>query len=216
VVLGVPHDIVYPVIPHVLQTFARDYPKVKVTLLSSFTRVLKAQFSRGECDIILTTEDELDQGGEVIAEQPLIWVGAPGGVAWKTRPLRLAFEHNCGFRQGVQAALDRAGIPWTMAIEGDNSRSIEAGVSADLAVHTVLAGSEPPHVERVAHGGALPELGQLKVGLYVAQPAHGPSVAAMAALIRRAYAAHTGKGDRLMAVPVPLALRAKPDPVTSY
>ena len=116
VVLGVPHDIVYPAIPQVLQRFAKEYPRMRVTLLSSFTRVLKAQFARGECDVILTTEADLEPGGETIAELPLVWVGAPGGSAWKSRPLRLAYEHNCIFRQGVQAALVRAGIPWVMAV----------------------------------------------------------------------------------------------------
>ena len=189
VVLGVPHDIVYPVIPQVLQHFARTFPRMKVSLISSFTRVLKAQFGRGECDIILTTEDSVDPGGLTLAELPLVWVGAPGGVAWKSRPLKLAYEHNCIFRQGVQVALDNAGIAWQMAVESDSTRTIEASVSADLAVHTVLAGSEPPYVERISHGGALPDLKRMKVNLYVADPAHSPAVLEMAAMIQRAYQA---------------------------
>lgn len=193
IVLGVPHDIVYPVIPQVLQHFARDFPKMKVTLISSFTRVLHAQFGRGECDVILTTEDMVAPEGETLAELPLVWVGAPGGVAWKSRPLKLAYEHNCIFRQGVQAALDDAGIPWVMAVESDSTRTIEASVSADLAVHTVLAGSEPPYVERVSHGGALPALKHMKVNMYVADPAHSVAVLELAGLIRRAYAARGGK-----------------------
>ncbi|MDT8856674.1 LysR family transcriptional regulator [Paracoccaceae bacterium Fryx2] len=194
VVLGVPHDIVYPAIPQVLQQFNRDFPRMRVTLLSSFTRVLLAQFGRGECDVILTTEDGVGEGGETLAELPLVWIGAPGGSAWKSRPLRLAFEHNCIFRQGVQAALDRAGIGWEMAVESDSSRTIEASVSADLAVHAALAGSEPPHVERIAHGGALPDLARTKVNLYVADPVHSPAVGALANLIRRAYAGRAAEG----------------------
>lgn len=192
VVLGVPHDIVYPAIPQVLRQFARDYPKMRVTLLSSFTRVLKGQFARGECDVILTTEAGVEPGGETLAELPLIWVGAPGGVAWKQRPLRLAYEQHCIFRQGVQAALDAAGIPWQMAVESESTRTVEASVSADLAVHTVLAGSEPPYVERIAHGGTLPELARMKVNLYSAQPAHSPAIPALAEMLRRAYAQRPG------------------------
>ncbi len=192
IVLGVPHDIVYPVIPGVLQRFAKDYPKMRVRLLSSFTRVLQAQFARGECDVILTTEDSVGEGGQTLVELPLVWIGAPSGVAWKVRPLRLAYEHNCIFRQGVQAALDEAGIAWEMAVDSDSTRTVEASVSADLAVHTVLAGSEPPYVERIAHHGALPELGRMKVNLYVADPVHSPAVEALADLIRRAYAMQTG------------------------
>ncbi len=174
ITLGVPHDIVYPVIPQVLQRFAREYPRMRVHLMSSFTRVLKAQFAKGEAHVILTTEDEIAPGGETLAALPLVWVGAPKGQAWKSRPLKLAYEHHCIFRARVQAALDRAGIPWEMAVESDSTRTVEASVSADLAVHTVLAGSEPPYVERIAHGGTLPDLPAMQVNMYVARPSHSP------------------------------------------
>ncbi|OZA11434.1 MAG: LysR family transcriptional regulator [Rhodobacterales bacterium 17-64-5] len=188
VMLGVPHDIVYPAIPQVLQRFAIDFPKVKVRLLSSFTRVLKAHYARGECDLIVTTEDAVEPGGETLTELPLIWVGAPGGQAWRQRPLPLAYEQRCIFRQGVQERLDAAGIAWVLAVDSDNTRTVEATVSADLAVHTVLEGSEPRHVERIAHGGALPDLARMKVNLYAARPVHTPAVDALVALIRTAYA----------------------------
>lgn len=189
IILGVPHDIVYPVIPQVLRRFAKEYPKMKVSLQSSFTRVLKGQFARGECDVILTTEESVDPGGVTLAELPLVWVGAPDGVAWKGRPLRLAFAHNCIFRQGVQAALNACGLPWEIAVESDDTRGVEASVSADLAVHTVLAGSEPPFVERIAHGGALPDLAVMKVNMYVADPVHSDAVLALGEMIRQTYRA---------------------------
>ena len=136
IVLGVPHDIVYPLIPQVMQRFARDFPKMRLILQSSFTWILKDQFSRGECDLILTTETELDAGGELLAEWQLVWIGAPDGLAWKLRPLPLADEQACIFRQSVQAALDQAGVSWKMAVISQNTGSVEATVSADLAVHT--------------------------------------------------------------------------------
>jgi DNA-binding transcriptional LysR family regulator len=188
IVLGVPHDIVYPVIPRVLQQFHAAYPRMKVNLVSSFTRTLKEDFARGECHVILTTEDAVESGGETLAELPLVWVGAPGGQAWRQRPLRLAYEQRCIFRTHVQARLDAAGIPWEMAVESGSSRTIEASVSADLAVHTVLAGSEGPYMERIAHGGSLPDLSSKQINLYMAEPAHSPTLRALADLIRTHYA----------------------------
>ena len=187
VVLGVPHDVVYPAIPQVLQQFARDYPRVRVQLLSSFTRRLKDQFARGEADIILTTEDDVGAGGEALVTRPLIWVGAPGGQAWRGRPLRLAYERDCIFRSGVQRRLDEAGIAWEMAVESNSSRTIEATVSADLAVHTMIEGSEPRHFERIAHGGTLPDLRMVNVNLYANDLGDGPVIADLVTLIRRAY-----------------------------
>jgi DNA-binding transcriptional LysR family regulator len=187
VTVGVPHDIVYPVIPGVLRCFARDFPKMRVRLVSSFTKSLLEQFSRGECDMILTTEDNVGQGGETLAELPLMWVGAPGGQAWKRRPLPLAFEHRCVFRQGVQAALDALEIPWAMAVESDSTRTIEASVMADLAVHVALTGCEPAHLERIEHGDALPDLMTKRVNLYVAEASARRPQRALANLIREAY-----------------------------
>ncbi|MGV8987476.1 MAG: LysR family transcriptional regulator [Cypionkella sp.] len=186
--LGVPHDIVYPAIPQVLQRFAADFPKVKVRLLSSYTSALKEQFARGDCDVVVTTENDVQPGGETLIELPLIWVGAPGGVAWRQRPLPLAYEQRCIFRQAVQEKLDAAGIAWFLAVDSDNTRTVEATVSADLAVHTVLEGSEPRHVERINHGGALPDLAWMKVNLYAAQIARNPAMDALTQLIRIAYA----------------------------
>ncbi|MGL5012328.1 MAG: LysR family transcriptional regulator [Paracoccaceae bacterium] len=166
ITLGVPHDIIYPVIPAVLREFARAFPKMRVQLVSSFTNVLLAQFARGECDMILTTEAGTGPQGETLAVLPLVWIGAKGGVAWKRRPLPLAYEHRCLFRPGVQSALDAVGIPWVMTVESDSTRAIEASVMADLAVHTALAGTVATTLECIVHGGGLPDLGVWRVNLY--------------------------------------------------
>lgn len=189
VVLGVPSDIVYPAIPRVLRRFAQDYPKVRVSLVSSYTRRLKRLFGSGECDVILTTEDEVEPGGETLRQLALVWVGAAGGHAWKQRPLPLAFEYNCIFRVRVQAALDAAGIPWVMAAESETTRSIEASLSADLAVHVLVEGAEPRDIQRIPHGGALPDLGHTQVNLYVWAPGRKDTAGALATLIRQEYAA---------------------------
>lgn len=187
IVLGVPHDVVYPAIPQVLQRFAAEYPGVRVQLLSSFTRRLKEQYARGEIDVMLTTEDTVGTEGETLVTRSLIWVGAPGGRAWRARPLRLAYEHDCIFRTGVQRRLDEAGIAWQMAVESNSSRTIEATVSADLAVHTMIEGTEPRYFERIAHGGSLPELRGVNVNLYHSNLSEGPAMADLVSMIRTSF-----------------------------
>lgn len=188
-VLGVPADIVYPSIPQVLQRFNVEFPRVRVTLLSSYTRKLRDLYARGGCDMILTTEDHVGPGGETLVERPLIWIGAVGGSAWRQRPLRLAFEKACIFRSDVQKALDAAGVPWDMAVESDSSRTVEASVSADLAVHAAIEGTEPPYVEKIAHNGGLPTLPRILINFYTADPKGDVPKAALAALVRQAYRA---------------------------
>lgn len=166
VMLGVPHDIVYPVVPRVLKLFNMAYPRVKVHLRSSSTVKLREALERGEVDVILTTEEGVADGGETLTKMALRWSGAIGGSSWKRRPLRLAFCRLCIFRPSVLRRLDAAGIDWELAVESEDDRAVEALVSADLAVGALLEDSIPPHLEAIHTGGALPELGVQNINLY--------------------------------------------------
>jgi len=187
VVLGVPHDIVYPVIPRVMQRLSADYPRVKVQLVSSHTVLLKDMFQKGECDVILTTEAAHAGGADTVVELPLRWFGAPGGSAWRQRPLRLALGRRCMFRPQVISALDAAGIPWELAVETDNDRAIEATVSADLAVHAMLEGTETAHLEQIDSSGALPELPGHVINLYDSSTGRDEVIDALVSLLRQNF-----------------------------
>lgn len=186
-ILGVPHDIIYPSIPRVMKLFATDYPRMRVQLVSSWTSRLKHLFSDGRCDIILTTEDHLDPGGETLVEVPLLWYGAPGGSAWQQRPVPLASEPHCQFRRTMQHALDNAGIPWEMAVDSESTRTVEATVAGDLAILSQLSGTAAPQLAEVPHQGSLPELGKKKINLYVSSVASSVTRDHLANLVRRFY-----------------------------
>lgn len=187
ILLGVPHDIVYPLIPKVLQEFHARFPRMKVQLASSWTYQLKEQFARGAARLILTTETGIGPDGETLTEKPLKWMGAPGGSAWRQRPLRLAFERRCAFRPQAINALNAAGIEWEIGVETTSDRAIEATVSADLAVNAMIEGTEPRHLEPVAHGGTLPDLPVHKINLYCADFGQDEASQTLAALIRQAF-----------------------------
>lgn len=196
IVLHVPYDIVYPHIPRVLRHFAGLYPRMKVQLQAVNTHKALRALEAGETDLILTTESHCGPGGETLARLPLIWVGAPGGTAWRQRPLRLAQGRYCAFRAGIVAALDRAGVDWETAVESESDRTLEAAVSSDMAIHAVLDGTEAPSAERIVHGGALPELSSYLVNLYIRPGAEGPGVRALADLLRGAWTGGTAAPSR--------------------
>ena len=186
--LGVPHDIIYPAIPLVLKRFAAEFPRMQVRLISAPTRRLLNMFSRGEVDLILTTEETCGPGGQVLVELPLLWIGAENGQAWRKQPLPVAFCKNCIFRSGVLQALNADGINWEMAVDSEQDNAVEAAVSADLAVHVSLKGSLPPHTQVIDHGGLLPDLAPQNINLYVLEPNDKVSQA-MTRIVQSCYAA---------------------------
>lgn len=187
IVLGAPHDVLYPVIPRVLQQFSAAFPRMNVRLVSANTLELKADFARGAADLILTTEDDNDEGGETLAVAPLVWVGAIGGAAFRQRPLRLAFSDTCIFRGIAIAALERAGIPWERAVSAVQIHAVEAVISADLAVAAFLDGAAPASAETVPPP-ALPPLGMSRIKLYLSKVSPSPPLEALAGLIRQGFA----------------------------
>ena len=184
---GVPHDIVYPHIPGILRRIDREYPRVRVRLISSYTLKLRELLDSGDADLIVTTEDDTPAQAECLATEPLVWVGAPNGNAWRQRPLRLAFERKCLFRPWALAALDRAGIPWDMAVDTNSTRTVEATVIADLAVHAMLASGVSAPMVPVSHNGQLPDLPSSRINLHRARGATGEPVEALANMVRQAY-----------------------------
>ncbi len=189
IAFGVPHDIIYPVIPRILKQYNAAFPRVRVHLKSSYTTHLIELYGRGEIDVILTTESVVGPGGETLDDVPLRWFGAPGGSAWKQRPLKLANCRKCLFRPGAIQSLEAAGIDWENAIDSNSDGAIEATVSADLAVTTILEGSAPRHLEMIQHGGALPDLGTQKINMYGGHRPKNALAEQLAEMLRKGFCA---------------------------
>lgn len=185
--LGVPHDVVYPVIPGILRRMAQAYPRVRINLVSSFTVLMKQDFARGAFDVMLTTEEAPEAGAEVLSTRDLVWVGANDGNAWQRRPLRLGFKDTCIFRPRAQAVLDEAGIPWEMATGGESEQAVEATVAADLAVSVRMLGSIPDGMAPITGDNQLPPVGEMKLGLYRANRRSDEAVDMLVSELRCAY-----------------------------
>lgn len=186
---GVPHDVIYPHVPRILQSFHQQYPRIRVQLHSLYTSILKERLARGGMDAILATERDCDPGGVTLARGPLVWVGAVGGQAWRRRPFRFATSTHCIFRRPATAALDAAGIDWESGIESMSDMAVGAGVSADLGVSVQLETHLPEGCEIIRHGGALPALPRYRINLYVCDGPRSEIAWRLARAVRTAYAA---------------------------
>ncbi len=193
---GVPHDTIYPHVPRALHRFNAAFPRVRVNLHSTFTATLKDQLARGEMDLILTTEHEVDPGGEVLARFPLVWVGGQGGQIWRTRPVRFASVTRCIFKRDAIDALETAALPWVLAVDAQSFSAVDASVSADLAVCVQLESAVPMHCEAIRHGGALPSLPDYNVNMYRTEGPQKALAGHLADLVRECYGLG---GDRMAA-----------------
>lgn len=185
--LGVPHDIVYPFAPIFLRRFNKDSPNIRISLVSHSSKQLLKMLEAGDCDAVLTTEFETGGDAELLVRRDLKWIGAIDGEVWRRRPVPLAFEQRCIFRQPAFDALDASGHGWDWAIDAGCFDAHLAAVAADLAVCALMEGVAPPGLEEIDHGGALPDLPVLHINLYLAKGPNAELAERLATYIREAY-----------------------------
>lgn len=182
-----PSDIVYPHIPHVLQNFSRDFPRVQLQFSTGSTINLLNEYEQGLHDVVMTTERQPRKDGSVLLTRPLVWTGALNGNAWKQRPLPIGFTRHCVFRAAVTESLERAGIPWSNLIITEDDLAIKAMISADLCVHAVLECAELSGENVIDHGGLLPSLPEHSIALYHDSDHASPITIALTEYLKLAY-----------------------------
>lgn len=166
--LGVPHDIIAPLMPPILRSFDQAWPRVRVSIVSSTSTRLLRQLAAGEIDLALTTEETTPPGAELLFRDALVWVGAPGGRAHTQRPLPLSLgDVTCLFRRAALASLADIGRDWRSVCEVGEMEPLLAVIRADLAVMALLESTVPAGVEILGEENGLPPMASFAVNLYL-------------------------------------------------
>lgn len=197
--LGVPNDAGMIAIPDILRRFAETHPRVEVAVLLDRTVELERLCAAGEIDIAIHASETAADGPNVIHTEPLVWIGARGGMAAETRPLPLALaDHGCSWRAMALGALDRAGIDYRLAYRSEFCQGQIAAVAADLAIAPLPLSVVSDSLVRLGPERGLPALGSYRMTLARRNGA-GPVVEALADHVAASFRAGGERGTRLFA-----------------
>lgn len=186
--LGVPYDLVGTVLPPVLKSFAGACPNVAVSLMCEASPVLVAAAAAGTVDLALVEQPVGEAGGECLAVDRLVWVGARNGTAYRKRPLPISLvSERCAFRGPLLAALDRDGLDWVTVFENANIDATRAAVGMDLAVSAWLASTVPAGLDILHREAGLPALPGFAIGLYRSKALVNPAADELARHLRDGF-----------------------------
>lgn len=191
--LGVPHDIIMPNIPPVLRRFDHAYPKVRLTLVSSTTKLLLDDLANGVIDLMLSTLPATPEAAELLLADQLVWVGGRGGDAHTRTPLPLSLgEETCMFRAVSTKLLAEADRDWRPVCTVGTWEPVHATLVADLAVMPMLRSSVPADLAIIGPEAGLPALPAYNINMHF--PATGRSVLAeeLAQMIRQEFKSRYG------------------------
>jgi DNA-binding transcriptional LysR family regulator len=166
--LGVPHDIVGPYLPPILNRFDRAWPRVRVSLKCTTTTQLLELLRKGAIDLTLTTEQRCGANGETLLEDDLVWAGARNGAAHERDPLPVSLgDEKCAFRPAVLKALRGTGRDWRPVCEVSSMEPLLASIEADLAIAPLLRTTVPRYLQIIDRDQRLPQLPKFLINMYL-------------------------------------------------
>lgn len=198
-------------LPPVLAQFRKAFPAVRLEVrIDGGTRSVEA-VEAGQLDVALALG--LGDRGQCvrIGQLPLAWI-AHESFAWDGReslPLAL-FTAPCRFRNKGTAALDAAGIPWTIALTSPSLYGVWAAVKAGLGVTVRTPEGLQPGLQIVNGKFGLPDLGAVDVTLYFGPGPRNPAVESLAGLLRERLASRLGELESGLARGVALRRPRRP------
>lgn len=183
--LGAPQDLIGSWLAPILKAYVAEYPRVELELVCRASPELQAAVSQGELDLALVEEPLGSSGGECLAIDRLVWVGAKAGAAHRKTPMPISLvAQTCAFRQPILQALGERNIPWRMVFESGSIDATQVTVRADLAVTAWLASTVPEDLDILPHGDLLPELPPFAIKLYQSDVVASRAVAALVQGVR--------------------------------
>ena len=176
--LGVPYDLVGSTLAPVFKAYTEAWPQVEISLVCGSSPELVDALADGAVDLAIVEAPVGVASGECLRVEPLVWVGARGGVARTKRPLPVSMVANtCAFRPVVLDALRDQGVEWRTVFENGNIEATTATVRTDLAITAWLASTVPADLEVLGADAALPPLPNFAINLHL--PAHGGDAATL-------------------------------------
>lgn len=158
VILGVP-DLYASILPDILRSFGRAYPRIEIELRFTRSVHLHAALKRKEIDLALVTRLPKVEGGRLVGLQPLIWVAGMRDHPEMTDPLPVALlPIGAISREIALDALKEQGRRWRLVSVADSAAGLQAAISAGLAVTVLPQCAVTPDLRVISTRANLPML----------------------------------------------------------
>lgn len=136
--LGLPDDYAERYLPEILARFSRSNPLVEVTVVCEPSNLLTDLVARDDIDLAIVTHASRQPVGEIIRQEPLLWVTSQRSLVHEETPIPMALSHpSCIWRESAVAKLEEIGRAYRVLYSSRNFAAVGAAVLAGLAV-TVL------------------------------------------------------------------------------
>jgi DNA-binding transcriptional LysR family regulator len=169
--LGVPDLYADSVLPALLEVIAMKANDLTPVVECDQSANLFAHFTQGELDVILSARYPNFPPGQVVSNEPLIWVGPPNFDLPPNNQLPLIlYPDGCPFRARALAALEYAQRPWQIVYTGQSGAALLTPLRLGMGI-TVMSRHTLPNALTELNGPLnLPAIKPCELDLHVSGP----------------------------------------------
>ena len=165
--IGMPDELAAAYLPTVLPAFAQRFPQVPVEVTCDLSTALIGRLADGLLDLVLAVRHGPSATGEVVAQQPLVWVGAESLSLQPGRPVPLAMNpEGCVYRAQAFAELSRLNRSWRVVYTSQSPTGINIAVRLGMAVTIKASRSVPEGCRVLGEADGLPPLAPALIELH--------------------------------------------------
>ncbi|MBB3141929.1 LysR family transcriptional regulator [Halomonas organivorans] len=141
---------------HVLSTFNRRHPRVKLEVTSGLSRDLSKGFDQGELDLVIVKQRRHSREAVACWPERLCWIDSAEAPSCDRDPIPLvAFPPRGLYRDDMIQAMERLGRRWRISFTSSSLSGIQAAVADGMGVSLLPARAVTnQHVIVTGHFGA--------------------------------------------------------------
>jgi len=176
--LGIIEDYGILVVPPLLASFARKYPRILIEMEIGLMESMPERLGHG-CDLVIALHPSGECRGAFVRSEQAVWAAGPNYSTDDSEPLAVAlYPHGCLFRKWATEALDRSGRRWRPAFVSHSRAAMIAIACQGLAVTVMKESTFPPELRRLSESDGMPALPRGEICLHRA-----PSLSIAASLL---------------------------------
>jgi len=190
--IGIPEEYGDSVLTAALASFSKRHRGVEVSANYGYSSVNLNRLKRGELDLAIVFEWRGVSSGEVLMQDPTVWVTSAAHDIHLERPLPIALYEDSGWcRDFAIKALERRGADYRIAYRSGTTGGLELAVRSGFAVAPISRSNIPSGCRELTPEEGFGDIDQSLVVLHRNPRSNSQAVEGMITAIREAFRSGT-------------------------
>ncbi len=186
--IGIPDDHSREKLSSIIAEFARDHPKVELTVHCALSTGFSRQLATGDLDLAVHEVETVTNQMVLLRQEELVWAISRQHNLLERDPLPVAlFDRACWWRDAALQSLADSGRPYRVVYSSESVTGVAAAIEAGIAVGVLGLSDLPDRLRVLVPDEGFAAVPASQLVLEFGRDASDPLCSAMSRAIQRAF-----------------------------